>query len=61
MSSRCCTRTSVLRCVPAIQFLVTLPAGYDHKFELGTGGHSGKQGGAMLPDVLRWLWRDAVK
>ena len=36
-------------------------AGYDHKFELGTGGHSGKQGGAILPDVLRWLWRDAVK
>jgi len=36
-------------------------AGYDHKFELGTGGHSGKQGGAILPDVLRWLWRDAAK
>jgi enterochelin esterase family protein len=36
-------------------------AGYDHKFELGTGGHSGKQGTAILPDVLRWLWRDYAK
>jgi enterochelin esterase family protein len=36
-------------------------AGYDYKFELGTGGHSGKQGGAILPDVLRWLWRDYAK
>jgi enterochelin esterase family protein len=23
----------------------------------GTGGHSGKHGGAILPDSLRWLWR----
>jgi enterochelin esterase family protein len=36
-------------------------AGYDYKFELGTGGHSGGQGGAILPDVLRWLWRDWPK
>jgi len=36
-------------------------AGYDHRFELGTGGHSGKQGGSILPDVLRWLWRDYAK
>ena len=36
-------------------------AGYDHKFELGTLGHSGKQGTAILPDVLRWLWRDYAK
>src|SRR6266446_1292203 len=36
-------------------------AGYDYRFELGTGGHSGKQGGAILPDVLRWLWRDWPK
>ena len=36
-------------------------AGYDYKFEFGTGGHSGKHGGAILPDALRWLWRDAVK
>ena len=36
-------------------------AGYDYKLEFGTGGHSGKHGGAILPDALRWLWRDAVK
>ncbi|HLX59920.1 MAG TPA: alpha/beta hydrolase-fold protein [Planctomycetota bacterium] len=34
-------------------------AGYDYKFTFGDGGHSGKQGGAILPDVLRWLWRPA--
>jgi len=33
-------------------------AKYDYKFEYGTGGHNGKQGGAILPDSLRWLWRD---
>jgi len=32
-------------------------AGYDVKFEMGTGGHDLKQGGADLPDALRWLWR----
>ena len=36
-------------------------AGYDYKFEFGTGGHSGKHGGAILPDALRWIWRDAAK
>jgi enterochelin esterase family protein len=24
----------------------------------GIGTHSNKQGGAMLPEMLRWLWRD---
>ncbi|MCB1231473.1 MAG: esterase family protein [Verrucomicrobiae bacterium] len=33
-------------------------SGYDYKFVLGTGGHSGRHGGAILPDTLRWLWRD---
>ncbi len=33
-------------------------AGYDYHFEYGTEGHNGKQGGAILPDSLRWLWRD---
>jgi sugar lactone lactonase YvrE len=33
-------------------------AGYDVKLEMGTDGHSTKQGGAILPDALRWLWRD---
>ncbi len=32
-------------------------ANYDYKFEMGVGGHNGKQGGAILPDSLRWLWR----
>lgn len=36
-------------------------AGYDHKLVMGTEGHSGKQGGAILPDSLRWLWRDYPK
>ena len=31
---------------------------YDYRFIGGTGGHSGKHGGAILPDSLRWLWRD---
>lgn len=35
-------------------------AGYDYKFVLGDGGHSGKHGGAILPDSLRWLWRPTL-
>lgn len=31
---------------------------YDYKFEFGTEGHNGKHGGAILPESLRWLWRD---
>lgn len=33
-------------------------AGYEVRKEWGTGGHDGKQGGAILPDALRWLWKD---
>ena len=33
-------------------------AGYDYKFEYGRGFHSNKHGRAILPDSLRWLWRD---
>jgi gluconolactonase len=33
-------------------------AGYEVKKEWGTGGHDSKQGGAILPDALRWLWQD---
>src|SRR5262245_21670066 len=29
--------------------------GYDHKAVWGDGGHTGKHGGAILPDSLRWL------
>lgn len=32
--------------------------GYDHKVAWGDGGHTGKHGGSILPDSLRWLWRD---
>ncbi|MEQ8787904.1 MAG: alpha/beta hydrolase-fold protein [Pirellulaceae bacterium] len=32
-------------------------AGYDYRFEMGTEGHNGKHGGAILPESLKWLWR----
>ena len=31
---------------------------YDYRFEKGTGAHSGKHGGAILPESLKWLWND---
>jgi enterochelin esterase-like enzyme len=31
---------------------------YDFRFEFGDGGHNGRQGGATMPEALRWLWRD---
>ena len=31
---------------------------YDLKTAWGDGGHTGKHGGAILPDSMRWLWRD---
>jgi len=31
---------------------------YDYKFEIGPGGHNLQHGGAILPDTLRWIWRD---
>jgi sugar lactone lactonase YvrE len=37
----------------ALQF-----AGYDCKYVLGDEGHNARHGGAILPDALRWLWRD---
>ncbi len=33
-------------------------AGYDYKFVFGKGDHHDKHGGSILPDALRWLWRD---
>jgi gluconolactonase len=33
-------------------------AGYDVNHAWGDGAHSAKQGTAIFPDVLRWLWRD---
>jgi enterochelin esterase-like enzyme len=32
--------------------------GYDHRFIAGHGGHSNKHEAAVLPDALKWLWRD---
>jgi enterochelin esterase family protein len=36
---------------------------YDHKTVWGDGKHTGKHGGAILPESMRWLWREtpAVK
>lgn len=34
--------------------------GYEFKFEKGKGAHSGKHGGAILPESLIWLWSDIV-
>jgi enterochelin esterase family protein len=31
---------------------------YDYKFVYGEGFHSNRHGRAILPDALRWLWRD---
>jgi enterochelin esterase-like enzyme len=33
-------------------------ASYDYRFEYGQGFHSNRHGRAILPDSLRWLWRD---
>jgi sugar lactone lactonase YvrE/enterochelin esterase-like enzyme len=33
-------------------------AGYDVRFVPGDRGHDNVQGSAILPDALRWLWRD---
>jgi enterochelin esterase-like enzyme len=32
--------------------------GYDLNYAWGIGLHGQKQGGAIMPDMLRWLWRD---
>lgn len=36
-------------------------AKYDYQFVFGEGGHNGKHGGFLMPDSLRWLWRDYAK
>ena len=36
-------------------------AGYDAKLVMGDEGHNMKQGGAIFPDALRWLWREFPK
>ena len=37
------------------------PARYDLKYIWGDGSHSDQHGGSLLPDILRWIWRDDVK
>ncbi len=32
-------------------------SGYDARLEMGSEAHNMKQGGAIMPDALRWLWR----
>jgi len=34
---------------------------YDVKYEWGDGAHQGEHGGMLLPDILRWMWRDWPK
>jgi enterochelin esterase-like enzyme len=34
--------------------------GYDVAWSWGIGNHGQKQGGAILPEMMRWLWRDHV-
>lgn len=33
-------------------------AGYDSTFTIGEEGHNMRQGGPLMPEALRWLWRD---
>jgi enterochelin esterase family protein len=32
--------------------------GYDVNYQWGIGAHNQKHGGMVLPDMMRWLWRD---
>ena len=32
--------------------------GYDVSYAWGIGRHGQKQGGAIFPEMMRWLWRD---
>jgi sugar lactone lactonase YvrE/enterochelin esterase-like enzyme len=36
-------------------------AGYESNFVTGTEAHNSKQGGSILPDAMRWLWKDYPK
>ncbi|MBD3672274.1 MAG: SMP-30/gluconolactonase/LRE family protein [Planctomycetaceae bacterium] len=44
---------SNLQMLSALKF-----SGYDVKHVWGEGGHNGKHSTAILPDAIRWLWRD---
>ena len=32
--------------------------GYDYQLVMGEGMHTGRHGAAIVPDAMRWLWRD---
>jgi enterochelin esterase-like enzyme len=32
--------------------------GYDYQFVMGEGTHDGRHGGMLLPEAMKWLWRD---
>ncbi|MDF1823543.1 MAG: alpha/beta hydrolase-fold protein [Verrucomicrobiales bacterium] len=34
-------------------------AGYEYELVMGTGKHSGRHGGAIFPDTLRWMWSES--
>ena len=34
--------------------------GYDVNFSWGINLHGQKYGGAIMPEMMRWLWRDAT-
>lgn len=36
-------------------------AGYEYQLTMTEGGHSGKPGGKILPEALRWLWAEDVE
>lgn len=36
-------------------------AHYDYRFEYGQGTHHMAHGGAIMPEALKWLWRDTPK
>lgn len=36
-------------------------AGYETTFVVGSEGHNSKHGSAILPDAVRWLWKDHPK
>ena len=33
-------------------------SGYDYKFHYGQCFHGSRHAGAMLPEMLKWLWRE---
>ena len=43
---------SNLQMAKALEFM-----GYDHTLVMGDGKHSGRHGGAIFPDTMRWTWK----